>query len=180
MPIIRDSSSTDSEINKAAEVLHETVKDAASSAGQAADATRRTVNDTLNRAAEGVQAATDQFTGAAGSARQQTEAAARHSAQGVETITEAGAVLARGLQEISGEWLSVVQEQTQKSLEGLNALVGCRSPEDFISVHSRLLRDNLERAAASNRRLTELSVKVVTEATGVATKRMNNAGRNAA
>ncbi len=168
MPIIHNSGSTDAEINKAAEVLHETIENAAGSAEQAAGAAKDTAHDTLNRAAEGVQVATD-------FARQQTESAARLSAHGTEAITEAGTVLARGMQEISGEWLSVVQEQAQKNLEGLNALVGCRSPQDFISVQSRLVRDNLERAVASNQRLTELSVKVVNEAAGVATKRVNNA-----
>ena len=73
--------------------------------------------------------------------------------------------LSRGLQELSRELLTAVQEQIQRNLNVLGDLSRCRSVQEFVSIQSELLRDNLQHTFEGTRRLTEVSTRVAEEAT---------------
>jgi hypothetical protein len=64
---------------------------------------------------------------------------------------------------MSQEWLEMSQNRLQKNLDGLNALVRCRSILDFVAVQRSLARDNLELTIENSRRVAELSARMVDE-----------------
>ena len=75
-------------------------------------------------------------------------------------MAQASAVLARGAQEVSQELLGLAQERSRTAMEGLNRLAACRSVQALMAAQSDLMRDNLQLAIHTNRRIAALSVRV--------------------
>jgi hypothetical protein len=116
-------------------------------------------------ASELAQRSTDQamrFVGLSG--RDEAWPAAQAS-EGLRTLAQSGTALASRVQDMSQEWLEMSQHRLQKNLDGLNALVRCRSVLDFVAVQRSLARDNLELTIENSRRVAELSARMVDEAT---------------
>jgi phasin family protein len=141
------------------------------------DTLRDSVESGLNNAVRTFQKATDQFTKAVGFTGPQAEELARRSSQNVDAVTQASALLVKGSQEISHEWMRVVHERMSKNLDAFSKLAGCRSLQDFIAVQSDLARDRLGHTVESTRRLSEVSARVASEAAGII---QQQAGRNSA
>src|SRR5262249_38887139 len=167
-----------------AESGHEATRRAASHAAQtartmtdAAERTARTGADVLHRNSEQVrqtfemgsdaaariaERAFGQFARAFGvvtgdNAQQTTQQSARN----VEAILHSSAVLVDGVQTISREWLTFVQNRAERHMQQLEALANCRSMQDCIAVHTDLVRDNLEDLLATTRRVAEISTRMV-------------------
>jgi phasin family protein len=128
------------------------------------ETTRETLESGLDTTVQSFQRVTDQFTQVLGFAGPQAEELARRSSQNIEAVSQAGTVLARGAQEISREWFGLAQDRLAKDLNALNRLAGCRSVQDFVAVQSDIVRDRLELAVESGRRMAEVSVRVADEA----------------
>ncbi|WP_262268686.1 MULTISPECIES: phasin family protein [Microvirga] len=79
------------------------------------------------------------------------------------------AVFVRGFQDVSREWFELSQKRLQTNLDGLNALARCRSMNDFVTVQSSLIRDNLEQTVDNSRRMAELTMQLADEAARNAT-----------
>jgi phasin family protein len=94
----------------------------------------------------------------------EAEKPARRASQNLQAVTQASTVLVRGAQEVSQEWFGLVQEQLTKRVEGLNRMAGCRSVRAFVAAQSELMRDNLQLAIDTNRRIAALSVRIADEA----------------
>src|SRR3954447_8985358 len=114
-------------------------------------------------AAQGFQRINDQFTKALGFSGPQAEELARRASQNLQAVSQASSVLMTGAQEVSHEVLGLVQDHLQKNIDGLNRLAGCRSVQDFVSVQSDLVRDNLQQVIETNRRVAEVSLRTPTK-----------------
>jgi len=57
----------------------------------------------------------------------QNENLTRQASQNLEAITETGSVLIRGFQDVSREWLEMMQERLRKNAEGMTKLARCRT-----------------------------------------------------
>jgi phasin family protein len=82
----------------------------------------------------------------------------------VQGVTEAGGILAQGMQKISSEWLNLAQHRLKMNLDGLGKLWACKTPQDLIATQSGLVRENIEKALENSRRIAELSIEVANEA----------------
>jgi hypothetical protein len=91
------------------------------------------------------------------------------ASQNLRAAAQSGTALARGLQDVSRECFELSQRRLQRNLDGLNALVRCRSMTDFVSLQSSLLRDNLEQTVENSRRIAELTIQMADEATRTVT-----------
>jgi len=94
----------------------------------------------------------------------QNENLTRQATQNLEAITQTGAVLMRGFQEVSREWLEVMQERLRKNGEGMSKLAQCRTLPDLAAVQSDLARDNLNQIIDLTRRIAERSMEIADEA----------------
>lgn len=94
---------------------------------------------------------------------------AEQASDEIRGAAQPNAVLARGLQDVSREWFELSQKRLQTNLDGLNALARCRSMNDFVTVQSSLIRDNLEQTVDNSRRMAELTMKLADEAARSAT-----------
>jgi hypothetical protein len=118
----------------------------------------------MTSVSESARRFTDQVTQAYGFSGEKREELTHQTSQNLEMISEAGALLTRGFQDVSRAWFNLMQERLQKNLDGFNALARCRSVPDFLAVQSGLIRDNLEQTIESTRRIAEVSSEVASEA----------------
>jgi hypothetical protein len=104
---------------------------------------------------------------------------AEQASENIRAVAQSSTVLARGVQDVSREWLELSQQRWQKNLDGLNALARCRSVADFVALQSSLLRDNLEQTLANSRRIASLTVQVADEATRTMTAQAEKTAQRA-
>jgi phasin family protein len=150
--------------NEAARAGEHAARAGADVANRGAETLRDTMRSGLNTATETFQRATDQFLKGFTFSGPQSEDVARRSSQAIDAVTQTGSIMARGFQEVSQELIGLAQERLTKNIDGLNRLAGCRSVQDFVSVQSDLVRDNLQQVIETNRRVAEVSLRIADEA----------------
>jgi phasin family protein len=131
-------------------------------------------------AAEGAQRFTEQVSQLFSLSAGRGEELTRQSAQNLEAITEASTALTRGFEEVSREWLGLVQEGVRRNMDAFGALSRCRSIPEFVSLQSELVRDNLQQTIEGLRRMGETSTRVANEATQSVTTRAGQSSRRRA
>ncbi len=170
-----------------AEAGHETTRRAASHAAHtarsmsdAAERTARTGADVLARNSEQVRQTFEMGSDAAaritelafgqfarvfgvvtGDNAQQTT---QQSARNVEAILHSSAIIADGVQTISREWLTFVQNRAERNMERLETLSHCRSIQDCIATQTDLVRDHLQDLLQTAKRVAEVSTRMADEA----------------
>ena len=167
-------------VQQAAETVVNTAWAAPRTAQQAATAAQEVVRSGVSTGAEVAQHMTDQLAEVSGAARQRTQQLTERATQNLQAVTQSSAILARGIQEASGECLEMVQERMQKNLDGVNALVRCRSLPEFLEVQSSLFRDNLELTLTNSRRVAVLSGRIAESAARTATAETDRSTNRAA
>jgi hypothetical protein len=166
-------------VQQAAEAVVTTAWAAPRATQQAATAAQEVVRSGVSTAADVVQRTTDQVTQTFDAARQRTQHLTERATQNLQAVAQSSAILARGAQDASGECLAMVQERMQKNLDGVNALVRCRTLPEFLAVQSSLIRENLELSLTNSRRIAELSARVTDNATRTATAQIERSARRA-
>jgi phasin family protein len=159
MPV---NANANSGTQKAADAAHAT-----ETAGRAGfDAARDTLQTGVDTAVQSFQRMTDQFSRVMGFTAPNSDELTRRSTESIHAVSQAGTVLAKGVQQISQEWFGLAQERFTHNLEGLNRLARCQSVQDFMAIQSELVRENLESALGMGQRVAELSNKLANEAAG--------------
>jgi hypothetical protein len=167
-------------VQQAAEAVVNTAWAAPRAAQQATTAVQEVVQSGVSTASEVAQRTTDQVTEVFDAARQRTQDLSARATQNLQAVTQSSTILARGIQDASGECLEMVQERMQKNLDGVNALIRCRTLSEFLAVQTSLLRDNLELTLSNSRRIAELATRVTDHATRSATVQIERSASRAA
>jgi hypothetical protein len=156
-------------VQRVTDDLAETVRTGTESAQSITQAMQQVVENGFGVFSELARRSTGQamqvFGRPGGEARGLTEKAT----ESFKAVAQSNTVLTRGLQDVSREWFELSQKRLQTNLDGLNALARCRSMNDFVSVQSSLIRDNLEQTIDNSRRMAELTIQLADEATRTAT-----------
>lgn len=92
---------------------------------------------------------------------QKTTAATERSARNAQTLLYSGTAAAKAMGGKSQEYLQMVRQQFEKHIDHLNRLWTCRTPQDFAAVQSDMVRETVETALESSRRIADLSLKMV-------------------
>ena len=150
--------------DEAAKVGEQSARAGADIARRGAETARDALQTGVNMATQTYQRINDQFTQALGFNVPQAEELARRPSQNLQAVSQAGAILMKGAQEVSHEVLGLVQARVQKNIDGLGRLAGCRSVQALVAVQSDLMRDGLEQVIDTNKRIAEVSVRVADEA----------------
>jgi phage-related minor tail protein len=167
-------------VQQAAETVVNTAWAAPKAAQQTAKSAQEVAQTSVSTVVEVAQRTTDQVTEVFGAARQRTQELTKRATENLQVVTQSSAILARGIQEASGECLEMVQERMQKNLDGMNALVRCRSLPEFLEAQGSLLRANLELTLTNSRRIAELSSRVASTATRTKTAGASQSGNHPA
>ncbi|HWG05222.1 MAG TPA: phasin family protein [Beijerinckiaceae bacterium] len=86
-----------------------------------------------------------------------SEEATKAMKQHVEAVSGAGTVMARGLQEITREWMNWTKLGAEQSGGAIRDLMECRSPQAFFDVQSRLMKDNLAALMTTIQKVSEIA-----------------------
>jgi hypothetical protein len=150
-----------------AEEATESIAEAVRAGTQGAEHAVRTARDMLRTglgaASETALRSTGQLARVFGFSEEAQDLAAR-SSHNLQAVAQTGTALARGLQDLSREWLEMTQARLQKNISGFGALARCRSVQDLVAVQTGLVRDNLEEMIDGGRRIAELSMRIVDDA----------------
>ena len=65
---------------------------------------------------------------------------------------------------MSQEYFQMVRHQAEKNMDHMNELWACRTPQDFAAVQSDMVRETVETALDSSRRIADMSLKMADDA----------------
>jgi hypothetical protein len=130
-----------------------------------AEAFQNAWRSTIDMATKVSQRSTDQFALAFGFSGKDSQEAIQHSAKNLEAVLRSTGAMAQGFNAISRHMFDFMRERLDNNLNRINEFWRCRTPQDLAVVHSDLMRDNLQGVLESSRRVADLSLKVVDDAT---------------
>ena len=108
-------------------------------------------------------------------AQQATERSARN-AESVLYVTTAATKVMDGA---SREYFEFVRQQIEKSMDRMNDLWSCRTPQDVAAVQSDLVRETVGSVLESSRRVADMSLKLADDAAKHMTQNMERNRRAA-
>ncbi|MET0530878.1 MAG: phasin family protein, partial [Microvirga sp.] len=152
-------------VQQAAETVAATLWTGPRAVQKSAELAQDTARTGLGTMTEVAQRTSDQMMQTLNRTGEQAQEFARQSSQNFTVMTEAGNILARGFQDISQEWLGVMQAHVQRNFDGFTALARCRSISDYIALQNELVRDRLQHTIDGARRIADVSTRVADEAT---------------
>ena len=92
------------------------------------------------------------------------EGAAQRSSRDLEAIVQSGTVLTELTQRLCEEWVEIARARMDRGFDRFDALLQCRTPQDFAALQSELMRDNLETFLGYARKVGEHSARLADEA----------------
>jgi phasin family protein len=102
--------------------------------------------------------------GVSGEGAQQATEATERSARNAQTLLYTSTVAAKAMGDVSQEYFQMVRHQLETNMELMRELWTCRTPQDFAAVQTDLMRQNVETALESSRRIADMSRKMADEA----------------
>jgi phasin family protein len=115
---------------------------------------------------------TDQLSRNLGLTGNEAQQATERSARNAATIIHSTTAVTKGMTGMSREYFEFVQHQIEKSMERMSELWRCRTPQDLAAVQTEFVRDTVESALESSRRMADMSLKVADDATRQITHNM--------
>lgn len=115
-------------------------------------------------AARMTERSADQFGRAIGFSGEGAQTAAQKSSRNFEAIVQSGTVLTEITQRLCEEWAEIARARMDRGFDRIDALLRCRSPQDFAAIQSELLRDNIETFLGYARKAGEHSARLADEA----------------
>jgi phasin family protein len=121
----------------------------------------------LEAATSAMGRSTEQFgrtLGVSGEGVQQATEATERSTRNAQTLLYTGTAAARVMGGMSREYFQMVRHQVEKNIDHMNELWTCRTPQDFAAVQSDMVRETVETALESSRRMADMSLKMADDA----------------
>ncbi len=138
---------------------------------QNAEVFSNTWRNSSEAASQFAERSMEQFSRMFGLSGDSAKRTVQQSAGSVQALLDSSAVAASGVQTISGEWMRFMQDRVKESLDNFEELMSCRTPQDYVALQGRMVRDNVEALLQSARRTSALSMKLADDAA----KRMSDA-----
>lgn len=148
----------------AAQAGEEVAKASANLLQQNAETLQNTLRFSMEMTTAILGRSTDQFGRAFGLSGDEAQRATERSARNAETILYSATAIAKGMDGVSREYLDFIRHQLDKSMDRMNELWRCRTPQDVAAVQSDVVRDTISSAFESSRRMADVSLKVADDA----------------
>ena len=107
---------------------------------------------------------TEQFGRTLGLSGEGAQQATERSARNAQTLLYSGTAAASVMGGMSREYFQMVRHQVEKNMDHMNELWSCRTPQDFAAVQSDMVRETVETALESSRRIADMSLKMADDA----------------
>ncbi|WP_027579462.1 phasin family protein [Bradyrhizobium sp. Ai1a-2] len=142
----------------AAEVSQEMARASADLLRQNAEAVQNALRFGLDMTTTVMGRSTDQLGRALG-VSEEAQRAAERSAHSAASALHSTTAIAKGMSGMSQEYLAFVRHQIECSMNRMNELWRCRTPQDVVAVQSDFVRETMENALESGRRMADMSLK---------------------
>jgi hypothetical protein len=96
--------------------------------------------------------------------QQATERSSRSTQTSTQTILYTSTAAAQMMGGMSREYFDLVRHQVEKSMDRMNDLWACRTPQDVAAVQSDMVRETVENVLQSSRRIADMSLKLADDA----------------
>lgn len=90
--------------------------------------------------------------------------AANAGRQGMDSIMKCSSTLLKGSEQIFKEMAALAQQSAERSSEAVKTLMACKTLNELTEAQNRIAQQNFEDMMSSLTRLSELSIKLSTEA----------------
>jgi phasin family protein len=107
---------------------------------------------------------TEQFGRTLGLSGEGAQQATERSARNAQTLLYSGTAAASVMGGMSREYFQMVRHQVEKNMDHMNELWTCRTPQDFAAVQTDMVRETVETALESSRRIADMSLKMADDA----------------
>jgi hypothetical protein len=121
----------------------------------------------------------DQFGRTLGLSGNEAQQAAERSARNAEMILYSTTAASKVMSGMSREYFEFVRHQIENSMDRMNDLWRCRTPQDVAAVQSDLVRDSVGSFLESGRRMADMSAKLAEDTTKQMTQTMERMKRAA-
>jgi Phasin protein len=121
----------------------------------------------------------DQFTRAFGIAGDEPQDGTQQTSRNLVAIVQSSTVLTRGFGAISTEWFELMRKRIEYSLDQMDTLLRCRTPQSLATAQSDAMRENLEGVIISAHRIAEISLRAADEASRKVTENIEQVRRAA-
>ena len=151
----------------AAEAGEEVAREGANLLKQNVETLQNAWRSGLETATSVMGRSTEQFgrtLGLSGEGAQQAQQATERSTRNAQTLLYSGTAAARVMSGMSREYFQMVQHRVEKNMDHMNQLWACRTPQDVAAVQSDMVRETVETALDSSRRIAHMSLKMADEA----------------
>jgi len=126
---------------------------------QNAETLQSALRFSLDTATAAMGRSTDQFSRTLGLSGDEAQHAAERSARSAATVLQSTTAIAKGMSGMSQEYFAFVRHQIESSMERMNELWRCRTPQDVVAVQTDFVRETVESALESSRRMADISLK---------------------
>ncbi|MFL6789838.1 MAG: phasin family protein [Bradyrhizobium sp.] len=126
---------------------------------QNAETLQSALRFSLDTATAAMGRSTDQFSRTLGLSGDEAQRAAERSARSAATVLQSTTAIAKGMSGMSQEYFAFVRHQIESSMERMNELWRCRTPQDVVAVQTDFVRETVESALESSRRMADISLK---------------------
>jgi hypothetical protein len=110
---------------------------------------------------------------------EEAQEATQRSARNLESVLYSASALAKGLNGASQEYLDFMRGQFAKSMDRMNELWRCRTPQDVAAIQSDFVREAVSDLFERNRRIADLSLRLADDAGSHIAQSMETARRAA-
>jgi phasin family protein len=151
----------------AAEVGEEVARASANLLKQNVETIQNTWRSGLESATSVMGRSTEQIgrtLGVSGEGAQQATEATERSARNAQTLLYTSTAAARVMGDVSQEYFQMVRHQLEKNMDHMRELWTCRTPQDFAAIQTDMMRETVETALESSRRIADMSRKMADEA----------------
>src|SRR5579872_359674 len=107
----------------------------------------------------------DHFNRTLGLSGEEAQRATERSARNAESILHSTTAATKGFAGLSEEYFEFLKHHIESSIDRMNELWRCRTPHDVAAVQSDLVRETMETALESSRRMADMSMKLANDAT---------------
>jgi phasin family protein len=130
---------------------------------QNAETLQSTLRFGLDMATAVMGRSTDHVSRALGLSGNEVQQSTERTARNAATILHSSTALAKGMQGMSQEYFAFLRHQIENSMERMNELWRCRTPQDIAAVQSDFMRESVESAMESGQRIADMSLKVTND-----------------
>lgn len=139
----------------------ETYEQAAETVTEQAEQVAETVKAQAEQVAEAVKAQAEK---AGAAATQGYDDFAVFQKNGFEALVRAGEIMARGAESIGKEYFAFAQNTAAVNGEAVKAVLSAKSLKEAVELQSELVRTNFDKSVDESSKLSEMSIKIASEA----------------